>query len=96
VDGLHVGGVPQVLLHTADTMERRKEAGIMKVQCCQCKRIRVGDQWMQNHAALILGASHTYCPVCASAASIEIFDFHASRASLQDCQAVDRLLYAAY
>lgn len=68
---------------------------MMTVQCCQCKRVRVGGQWMDERATGAEYASHTYCPACASAASIEIFDFHASRASLQDYHAVGRLLGAA-
>lgn len=35
----------------------------MTIQCCMCKRVRVGDGWESSHEAHATPSS-TYCPVC--------------------------------
>ncbi len=41
----------------------------MTVQCCSCKKVRDGKQWIdvrESGLSLDLGVSHGYCPVCAT------------------------------
>ena len=35
----------------------------MTIQCCMCKRVRVGDDWEAPHESHATPSS-TYCPVC--------------------------------
>jgi hypothetical protein len=35
----------------------------MTVQCCICKKVRVGDGWESPHEATP-APSNTYCPAC--------------------------------
>lgn len=37
----------------------------MAIQCCKCKRVRVGHDWVEPTASSIAGhVSHGFCPVC--------------------------------
>ena len=40
----------------------------MTVQCCVCKRIREGGQWLEwaDNSFPERNVSHTYCPLCAA------------------------------
>jgi len=43
----------------------------MTVQCCSCKKIRDGKQWVDARESELPageGISHGYCPVCATRA----------------------------
>ncbi len=60
----------------------------MTVQCCKCKRIRVGGCWLPESAALEAPASHSYCPECLFETSIEMFNERASVTILQDANSL--------
>lgn len=49
----------------------------MKVQCCVCKNIEEGDQWIAPALDALTGEpiSHGYCPVCADDAFREIREY---------------------
>lgn len=53
----------------------------MTVQCCKCKRVRVGDAWTFPQGRPDGPVSHSYCPSCADLFLIEIFSSQASRAT---------------
>lgn len=39
----------------------------MTVQCCSCKKVRDGKQWVDaRDSDFDQGVSHGYCPVCAT------------------------------
>ena len=42
----------------------------MKVQCCVCKKVRVGDGWCSPRGQVACNdhVSHGYCPECAAEA----------------------------
>ncbi len=46
----------------------------MKVQCCVCKKVRVGTKWVSQSDPVDVPdlVSHGYCPVCAEHAFAEI------------------------
>jgi len=46
----------------------------MVIQCCICKRIRVGEEWVDLAADGVPEApiSHSYCPGCAASAFDEV------------------------
>lgn len=44
----------------------------MVAQCCQCKRVRAGDEWILAHGKLEDALTHTYCPVCYQAIRKEL------------------------
>lgn len=45
----------------------------MILQCCVCKKVREGDQWVEPAHEIAAGApvSHGYCPDCAEDAADE-------------------------
>ena len=51
-----------------------RRATKLKVQCCMCKRVRVGDEWLSpvNRITLDDKISHGYCPTCAAQAFAQI------------------------
>ena len=48
-----------------------KEVLTMTIQCCQCKRVRAGEEWRQAEDLAPGAASYTYCPTCLSASVIQ-------------------------
>ena len=44
----------------------------MTIQCCKCKKVRVGDEWVRPGGAPDANTSHTYCPVCLEATVLEL------------------------
>ncbi len=60
----------------------------MTVQCCKCKKIRVGDEWIEGEASDILAVSHTYCPACFLEARVEVSNAHASNSRLSHANLV--------
>ena len=46
----------------------------MIVQCCSCKRVRKGKEWVDSTESEVLTGhvSHGYCPSCAAEAFAEI------------------------
>jgi hypothetical protein len=53
----------------------------MVVQCCLCRRVRNGKQWVEPTPTDLVDehVSHGYCPVCAAKAFAEIQDLLASK-----------------
>lgn len=64
----------------------------MTVQCCKCKRVRIGEHWVAAAAHSLDDASHAYCPVCLHIALIEIFTFQASQVRHNEAQVLSVLL----
>ncbi|MBX7256514.1 MAG: hypothetical protein K1Y02_09150 [Candidatus Hydrogenedentes bacterium] len=52
----------------------------MTVQCCKCKKVRIGRLWVEPSREVTGAVSHSYCPECAEACFIEIFSLQASKA----------------
>ena len=52
----------------------------MTVQCCKCKKVRIGRLWVEPSREVDGTVSHSYCPECAEACYIEIFSLQASKA----------------
>ena len=44
----------------------------MTIQCCKCKKVRVGDEWVRPGGAPDANTSHTYCPVCLEVTVLEL------------------------
>lgn len=61
----------------------------MVVQCCVCKSIRENGAWHKPSRIerLLRGASHGYCPECASLAYAEIRALHAAKVPAQTAKA---------
>ena len=64
----------------------------MTVQCCKCKKIRVGSRWVALYGPLLGEASHTYCPTCADEFHIEAFSSFASESTPSDAHRLRRML----
>jgi hypothetical protein len=43
-------------------------------QCCVCRRVRRGDEWVvdSSHDALAIATTHVYCSECAAGARREL------------------------
>jgi hypothetical protein len=65
---------------------------MMTVQCCKCKRLRLGDEWVEPLEHKLQHASHTYCPQCADETRLEYFSALASQARQPGAAFVSRLL----
>ena len=36
----------------------------MTIQCCQCRKVKQGREWVPVHADTLENVSHGYCPRC--------------------------------
>lgn len=62
----------------------------MTIQCCKCKKVRVGDEWVRPGGAPDGNTSHTYCPVCLKVTVLELRAEATELGSNRPCVLADR------